>query len=391
MLLERAGVEVLFGQARFAAVDTIEVTSIAGLQNVVADNIIIATGSRSAVLPIPGINSDGVVDSTGALALEKLPASVLIIGGGAIGLEWASMFIDFGAQVTLVELMPRLAPVMDADLSEGMEFSLKRRGVKIFTNASVRRVVPAGSGCLVTLTTVGGEVEIETEIVLSAVGRAPNVENLGLEAVRVNFSGKGIQVDRRMRTSAPNIYAIGDVASEGLMLAHVASHQGIVAVENALGHESFMDYTAVPSCIFTNPEVASVGLTEAEARAEGYAVRIGRFGLENNAKAIANSEMEGFVKVVSGARENQILGVHIMGPHASDLILEGTLSIRLDATLDEIGGTIHPHPTLGEAVFEAALAVRDEALHAPRGGSRGFGSGMNPKTGGGPAWIILYF
>ncbi|UCF89933.1 MAG: dihydrolipoyl dehydrogenase [Desulfobacterales bacterium] len=366
MLLERAGVEVFFGEARFVAADTIEVKSRDGLKAVVADNIIIATGARPAELSLPGIDSTGVVDSAGALALEKFPDSVLVIGGGAIGLEWASMFVDFGAKVTLIELMPRLAPLMDSDLGVGLAANLKSRGVRILTNSSASRIKPGRRGCRVTVNTPSGEVEIEAQIVLTAVGRIPNVEKLGLEKTNVNYSKNGIEVDRHMRTATPHIYAIGDAAAAGPMLAHVASHQGIVAVENALGHPSYMDYSAVPNCIFTHPEAASVGLTEKEARAQGHAVRVGKFILANNGKAIADGEAEGFVKIVAESKNNQILGVHLMGPHASDLVLEGTLSIRLDATLDEMESTIHPHPTMGEAILEAALAVNGRALHLPR-------------------------
>jgi dihydrolipoamide dehydrogenase len=366
MLLERAGVEVLSGEARFTGRDTLEVKSKEGLESIVADHTIIATGSRAATLPVAGMQNPRVLDSTGALALGNLPESILVIGGGAIGLEWAAMFVDFGCTVTLVELLPRLAPLMDRDLGDALAFSLKQRGVRIMTGCSVSRIDHGEKGCQVIVQTPAGQTAIETQLVLSAVGRLPNVEGLDLEKARVAHSQKGIEVDRRMRTSAAGIYAIGDVAADGPMLAHVASHQGVVAAENACGHNALMDYTAVPNCIFTHPEVASVGLTEEQAGLKGYHLKVGKFGLTNNAKAIANGETEGFVKIVADASDGAILGIHIFGPHASDLILEGNLSMRLDATLYEIEAAIHPHPTLGEALHEAVLAASGRALHLPK-------------------------
>lgn len=366
MLLKRAGVTVIDGEARFVSADTLEVKSRAGLQKVVADHIVIATGSRSATIPVPGVDLPGVINSTGALSLEELPESILIVGGGAIGLEWASMFSDFGAQVKIVEMMPKLAPLMDDDLGEALTFNLEKRGVEVMTNSAVVRVAEKRGVLRTTVKTPKGEIAVESEKVLLAVGRLPNAESLDLKKANVDDGPDGIVVDRRMRTTAPGVYAVGDVAAEGPMLAHVASHQGIVAVEDAMGHEVSMDYHAVPSCIFTRPETASVGMSEQEARQEGRSVKVGKFGLANNGKAIANGETEGFVKIVAGEKENEILGVHVFGPHASDLILEGTLSIRLDATLDEIEAAIHPHPTLGEAVHEAALAASGRALHLPK-------------------------
>jgi dihydrolipoamide dehydrogenase len=365
-LLQRAGVTVLMGEASFLNPRTLQVRLKDSVETVTAEHVIIATGSRTLQVPIPGLDGPGVIDSTGALNLEALPASMCIIGGGAIGLEFASLFNAFGVQVTVVEMLPRLAPLMDASIGEGLAWSLGRRGVEIFTNTRVMKVEATASGCRVTIKTPEGEQQVEVEKVLSAIGRAPNVEGLGLETLGIVPTRKGIQVDRHLRTVVPGIYAIGDVASEGANLAHVASHQGIVAVEDALGHPAVMDYTAVPSCIFTSPEAASVGLTEEQAREQGYEVRVGMFALPNNGKAIALGETDGFVKVVSEAAHSAILGVHIVGPHASDLVLEGTLALTLEATIEEIAHTIHPHPALGEAVAEAALAAQGRALHLPR-------------------------
>ncbi|MHB1295115.1 MAG: dihydrolipoyl dehydrogenase [Anaerolineae bacterium] len=364
-LLDRAGVQVIMGNATFVRPDTLSVELADGKETVVADRIIIASGSRTMDVPIPGLDSPGVINSSGALALEALPESLCVIGGGVLGLEFASLYNTFGVKVTVVEMLPRLAPLMDAAIGDGLAWTLGNKGIGVYTGTRVTKVTPASGGLVVSMTTPEGEKQVEAAVVLQAIGRSPNVENLGLEALGLKPTRKGIQVDRQMRTALPNVYAIGDVAAEGAMLAHVASHQGIVAVENALGHARSMDYTAVPSCIFTLPEAASVGLSEEQARQAGYDVQVGTFALSNNGKAVSMGETDGFVKVVSESRYNAVLGVHIVGPHASDLILEGTLAINLEATLDEMDHTIHPHPTLGEAVAEAALAARNRALHLP--------------------------
>jgi dihydrolipoamide dehydrogenase len=366
VLLKRLGVQVIMGEASFAGSDTLSVRLPDGKETVVADNVIIATGSRGMQLPIPGLDDPGIIDYAGALGLESLPASVCVIGGGAIGLEFASLFSTLGVQATVVEMLPRLAPLMDASIGDGLAWSLGKRGIGIHTNTRVTRVSRSSAGFVVTMTTPDGARQVETEKVLVAVGRVPNTEGLGLETVGLKPTRKGIEVDNHMRTAAPHVYAIGDVAAEGPMLAHVASHQGLVAVEDALGHHAMMDYTAVPSCIFSLPEAASVGLTEEQARGQGYDVQTGIFALANNSKALAIGDTDGFVKMVSEANHGAILGVHIVGPHASDLVLEGTMAISLEATLDEMEHTIHPHPALGESIYEAALAARGRALHLPR-------------------------
>lgn len=364
-LLARAGVQVLRGVARFVRGNTLSVALEDGSEAVEADRIIIATGSRTAQVPIPGLDGPGVIDHWGALQLEELPESVCIIGAGAIGVEFASLFNAFGVDVTLVEMLPRVAPLMDRSIGEGLEWSLTQRGVDVLTSTRVTSIAHGEDGCAVEMTTPDGERRVEAQRVLSAIGRTPNTEGLGLDVLGIRPTRAGIAVDTRMRTSAPHVYAIGDVAADGAMLAHVASHQGIVAVEDALGHTACMDYRAVPSVIFSLPEAASVGLSEEEARAEGYDVRTGVFALPNIGKAQATGETEGFVKVVSEAEADAVLGLHIVGPHAGDLILEGTLAISLEATLDEIERAIHPHPTIGEAIAEAAMAVRGRALHLP--------------------------
>jgi dihydrolipoamide dehydrogenase len=365
-LLARAGVEVLRGEARFVRGDTLAVQLADGQENVVAERILIATGSRTLQAPIPGLDDPGILDSTGALVLEALPASLCVIGSGAIGVELASLFATLGVEVTLVEMLPRVAPLMDAAIGDGLAWSLGNQGMDIRTNTRVTQVERTATGYLVQLQGPDGDDRVEAERVLSAIGRVPNVENLGLEVLGLHPTRKGIAVDDHLRTAAPGVYAVGDVAAEGPMLAHVASHQGIVAVEHALGHPARINYSAIPSCIYSLPEAASVGLTEEQARAQGYAVQVGLFALPNNGKAVAMGDTDGFVKVVAEGERGAILGVHIVGPHASDLILEGTLALQLEATWDEIDRMVHPHPALGEAIAEAVLATRGRALHLPR-------------------------
>ncbi len=368
LLLERAGVQLIEGEARFLRPDTLRVRAADGERTVEAEHIVIATGSRPLQVPIPGLDGPGILDSTAALALDKLPASICIIGGGAIGLEWASLFHAFDVPVTIVEMLPRLAPLADKSIGEGLAWTFEQQGIDVRVGTRVTKVEHTGAGCVVSMASSEGEDRVEAELILSAIGRAPNVENLGLEVLGIQPTRKGIMTDNRMRTAAPHVYAIGDVATEGPMLAHVASHQGIVAVEDALGHPAVMDYGAVPSCIFTLPEAASVGLTEDQAREAGHDVRVGVFGLANNGKAQAYGDTNGFIKVISEAEYGAVLGMHIVGPHASDLILEGALGLTLETTLDEVAATIHAHPTLGEAVAEAGLAALGRALHLPRAG-----------------------
>ncbi|MCL6430146.1 MAG: dihydrolipoyl dehydrogenase [Anaerolineae bacterium] len=365
MLLERAGVTVLPGRARFLGADRLAVSGPAGEQMLSGGRFIIATGSAPLRLPIPGADLPGVLDSTGALSLETLPESLLVVGGGAVGLEFATLFATLGVRVTLVEMLPRLAPLMDRDVGEALRTALAVQRVKVYVNTRIEAIEAGDRGLVARLQGAQEGLAVEAEKVLLAAGRRPNVEGLGLEEAGVAFDRKGIRVDDRMATSVAGIYAIGDVVG-GSMLAHVAMHQGVVAAENALGHEAHMRYNAVPSCIFTRPEAASVGLSEEAAREQGYDVRVGRFPFNGNGKAVAQGEIEGFVKVVAEARYGAVLGMHVVGPHASDLILEGALGLTLETTLDEIAATIHAHPTLGEAVAEAGLAALGRALHLPK-------------------------
>jgi len=364
-LLSRAGVRVIRGWGRFTAPRVLAVDTAEGALSVeAARGVVVATGSRPVRLPLPGADLSGVIDSTGALALEDLPRRLLIVGGGVVGVELADVLSAFGVQVTVVEMLDRLLPPMDADLGAGLAWTFGQRGVQVHLNSRLERVDAAPSGLLAAIAAPGGPLTVEADLILVAVGRRSNVENLGLDVAGVRADRSGIPVNSQMETNVPGVYAVGDVTGMA-QLAHVAMRGGEVAVENALGYQAKLDLKTVPWSVYTDPEVAGVGLTEAQAREAGYDVVTGRFPLNANGKALTYGETGGFVKVVSEARYGEILGLHLIAPHASDLIHEGGLALALEATLDELLTTLHGHPTLGEAIREAALECRGGALHLP--------------------------
>jgi dihydrolipoamide dehydrogenase len=363
-MLSRAGVDLIRDEARFVSPDAVELQDGGRIE---ADHFVIATGSHPASPPIPGLELPGVIDSQVALELEDPPQSVCIIGGGAIGVEFATLFTGAGADVTLTEMLPRLLPTMDHTLGQGVQSILERRRVKVLAGTRVTGIEAADGELSITAQAEDGEEQIRAEKVLCAVGRRPNVEGLGLDAAGVRYDASGIVVDEQMRTNVPTIYAIGDVAQGKWLLAHVASEEGITAVEHIAGHTVRMRYHAIPACVFSSPEVASVGLSEEEAREQAhYDVRIGTFDLHGNGKALTYGAPEGFIKIVAEEEYGQVLGVHAMGPHVSELILEGAMAITLEATLEEFVTTIHPHPTVSEAMAEAAMAVEGRAIHSLR-------------------------
>jgi len=387
-LLKVNGVTVVNGHARFTGPRSVEVVGVGDaplgpggpLYNAppAADgrpvaalegrNVIVATGSTPVLLPIPGIDLPGVVTSDGAFLLGEVPRRIVIIGASAVGAEWATMFNAFGSEVTMVELMATMVPAEDADMGKTLARSFAKRGIKVQTGRTVSEITPAGddgAGLLVTVTDPdGGRPEqVETDVVLVGVGRRPNTEGLDLERAGVETDQRGwVQVDDRLRTGVDGVHAIGDVTGK-LLLAHVASHQGLVAAAVIAGHDERMDYSAVPAATFTHPEVASVGLSEARARAAGHDVVVGRFPFTALGRAQTYGSTEGLVKVVAGKRYGEVLGVHIIGPGASDLIPEGVLAMRLEATLEEIADTIHAHPTLGESTMEATMVALGLPVH----------------------------
>ena len=366
-LLKSYGVEVLRGSGKLSERGKVVVSGDAE-STVNAKNVILATGSVPAKLPIPGADGPGVIDSDGALALKEVPKSMLIIGGGAVGSEWACVFSAFGTQVTLVEMLPTLLPLEDEDMGKTLARSLQRQGVTIHTEAKLEEIVQGDDGESVGVLTLkdGKQERVSAEKVLVGVGRKPNTDGLGLDGTGIKTDRRGfVEIDDHLRTSLPNVYAIGDVTGKQL-LAHLASHQGVVAAEAIAGTGHPMDYKVVPACTYTHPEVASVGLSEKKARDSGYDVRIGRFPFQANGRALTHGETDGLVKVVADAKYGELLGVHIIGPQASELIPEAALGIRLEATLEDLTTTIHAHPTLSEAVMEAAWAASGAALNLPK-------------------------
>ncbi|MBO3634883.1 dihydrolipoyl dehydrogenase [Bacillus subtilis] len=327
--------------------------------------LIIATGSRPRMLP--GLEADGksVLTSDEALQMEELPQSIIIVGGGVIGIEWASMLHDFGVKVTVIEYADRILPTEDLEISKEMESLLKKKGIQFITGAKVLPdTMTKTSDDISIQAEKGGEtVTYSAEKMLVSIGRQANIEGIGLENTDIVTENGMISVNESCQTKESHIYAIGDVIG-GLQLAHVASHEGIIAVEHFAGLNPHpLDPTLVPKCIYSSPEAASVGLTEDEAKANGHNVKIGKFPFMAIGKALVYGESDGFVKIVADRDTDDILGVHMIGPHVTDMISEAGLAKVLDATPWEIGQTIHPHPTLSEAIGEAALAADGKAIH----------------------------
>lgn len=364
-LLAGNNIEVISGRAKFTSPKQVEVDSGQGKKQLVqAKKVIIATGSKPIVLPIPGADSPDIMGTESILNLNYLPKSLVIIGGGVVGVEMATILAKLGCKVSIVEMMPHILPTQDAELVSILDEALKEGGVEIYCGAQVSRIDDTKGGKLVILSDGNkAEKKLKAEAAAVSVGQKPNIEGLGLNECGVVINNGRIQTNERMETNVPNIYAAGDVVG-GMMLAYVAIAEGIVAAKNAMGINSTIDYQAVPQCIFTLPEVASVGLTEEEAVAQGYQIRIGRFPFAANGMAVILGEQRGLVKIITEQKYGQILGVHIIGPRATSLISEATLAMKLEATSREIVATMHAHPTLSEAVWEAALDVTGETIHS---------------------------
>ena len=365
-LMKANKIKVVEGTASFAAKNTLNIAKNDGTKETVSfDKIIIAAGSIPAIPPIPGVKENAnCVDSTGALSFATLPKSLLVIGGGVIGIELATAYSKFGVDVTVVEAAPKLLPMMDGELTAQMRKMMEAKGIKIMTEAKVQSVEPSPVGAKVNVE-VGGKIEaFEAEKVLVAVGRRTDTEALQLDAVGIANDRGRITVNDKMETSVPGVYAIGDCLGK-VMLAHVASQQGEVAAENALGEEAVYDGTTNPSCVYTDPEFAGVGLTEEKAKEMGIEYIVGKFPLMANGKSLIMNGGVGTIKFILGKEYKEVLGVHILGPRATDLIGECALAIGLEATVEDIIATIHAHPTVTEAVREAALAAEKRAIHIP--------------------------
>lgn len=327
-------------------------------------NIIIATGSKPRNLD--GINVDGqvILSSDHALELQSLPKSMMIVGAGVIGIEWASMLADFGVDVTVLEYGDRILPTEDVDISKEMEKQLAKRGIKFYKNTEIiADSIEQTNGVTLSANVNGNAQSFSAEKMLLAVGRVGNVNGIGLENTEIEYDSNFIKVNDVYQTKEKHIYAIGDVIG-GMQLAHVASHEGIAAVEHIVNGTSHpLNYTNIARCIYSYPEAASVGLTEQQAIEKGYDVKVGQFPFKAIGKALVYGQSEGFVKMIADKATNDLLGVHMIGPHVTDLISEAALGMLLDATPWEIGETIHPHPSLSEAMGEVALAVDGKAIH----------------------------
>src|SRR5438552_1243796 len=365
-LMKKNKVTVFKGTARLALPGKVGVTAEDGKKETVGTkNIIIATGS--VVRPIAGFETDGkqVVNSDHILELTDVPKSLIVMGCGAVGVEFASVYSRFGAETTIVELLPRLVPLEDEEVSKELERSFRKRGIKSQVDTKLESLEKTDKGIRVSGKTSKGEaVNLEAEMLLVAVGRMPYTEGLGLEGTKIKTEKGFIQIDEYQQTGEKGVYAIGDVVPTPL-LAHLASKEGIVAVEHLAGQKNVrpINLRLVPNCTYCDPEIGSVGLTEAKAREQGYDVNIGKFPFSASGKARILGEEEGFVKVVSEKKYDEILGVHIIGPHATELIAECCVAMQLESTAEELGRTMHAHPTVSEAVMEAAEGVHGLAIH----------------------------
>jgi dihydrolipoamide dehydrogenase len=363
-LFKAHGIETVYGTARFTGAHTLEVTEADGnSQTLEAANFLIATGSSPIQIPGFEFNGENIVESKEGLEWTEIPETLCVIGGGVIGLEMGTLYAKLGAKVSIIELGSRILPGVDLDLVQTLQRSLKKRGVDVFTDTKAKKAVAQGSTVFVEFETPKGPATLEVDKLLVCVGRKPNSQGLGLEKAGVKTNEKGfIITDQQMRTSIPHIFAIGDVTAPPL-LAHKASKEGLVAAAVIAGQNEVLDVRAMPAAVFCDPEIATVGLTEEEARAQGHAVKVGKFPFAASGRALSMDAPEGFVKIVSDAETDVVLGVHMIGPDVSELISEATLAIEMGATSEDLALTVHTHPTLPETLMEAAEAVHGMAIH----------------------------
>ncbi len=361
-LLKKNGIEVFEGFGRIKSWNQVSIEKNGEEKTIEAKNIIVASGSRPKRLPAIPIDGEKIITPEDSLNLEEIPQNLSIIGGGILGVEFAQIFRLLGANVTILERERRLLPYLDKEISVALSKILERNGIKIFTNVASESINIENNGVNLTFYAEGKKLNVTADKVIVAVGREPNSENLGLENIGVRLKNGFIEVDEHMRTNIPNIYAVGDVTG-GKMFAHVAFAEGIVAAENIAGMEASIDRKAIPICIYTTPEIACVGLSEEEALKLGYKISVGKFPYMANGRAITLNEREGFVKIIAEKETDEILGVHIIGPDATNLISEAVVAIKLECTSEELGKTMHPHPTLSETIMEASLAVFKRAIH----------------------------
>ena len=363
-LFKKNKVETINGFGKLAGKNSVEVTDDSGKKKTYkAKHIILATGARARELPNLKIDGEKIIGYRKAMTLDKQPESMVVVGSGAIGSEFAYFYQSIGTKVTLVEFMPTLVPNEDEEVAKQLERSFKKIKMKVMTSSTVEKVDTSGKKCKVTIKTKKGEETVETDIVLSAVGITPNTENIGLEELGVKTEKGRVVVDEFYNTNVEGVYAIGDIL-EGPALAHVASAEGIVCVENIAGkNPDPIDYSNIPGCTYTNPEVSSVGLTEAKAKEAGYEIKVGKFPYSASGKANASGQKDGFVKLIFDAKYGELLGAHMIGGNVTEMIAEMVVAKKLEITGHELIKTIHPHPTMSEAVMEAAAAAYDEVIH----------------------------
>ena len=363
-LMKKNKIDVIEGFGKVKAGKKIDVTSKDGkVTEYSASHIIIATGARSRELPNLPQDGKKVIGYRQAMTLPSQPKSMIVVGSGAIGVEFASFYNSMGTEVTIVEFQPTIVPVEDKDVSKQFERSLKKAGIKIMTSSSVETVDTSGAGVKATVKTKKGEKNLEADILLSAVGIKTNIENIGLEDVGIITDRDKILVNDWYQTNIPGYYAIGDV-TPGPALAHVASAEGITCVEKIAGlHSEVIDYGNIPGCTYASPEIASVGLTEEQAKEQGYELKVGKFPFSASGKATAAGTTDGFVKVIFDAKYGEWLGCHMIGAGVTDMIAEAVLGRKLETTGHEVLKTIHPHPTMSEAVMEAVADAYDEVIH----------------------------
>jgi dihydrolipoamide dehydrogenase len=362
-LMKKNKIEVIMGNGKLLSANKLEVTSSDNSKKVIeAKNIIIATGGRARQLPSMPIDGKKIIGYREAMTLPSQPKSIIICGSGAIGSEFAYFYNSMGTQVTIVEFLPKILPVEDDDISKEMEKQFKKQGMTIMTSSEVTKVDTSGAGVKATVKTANGDVVIEADILLSAVGVVANIENIGLESLGVKTDKGKIIVDANQQTNIPGLYAIGD-CTPGQALAHVAAKEGINAAEHLSGHKpEAMDYNNIPGCTYTTPEVASVGYTEKAAKDAGYDIKVGKFPFVASGKAVAGGNTDGFIKVIYDAKYGEFLGCHMIGNNVTEMIAEAVVARKLETTAHEILNAVHPHPTMSEGLKEATAAAYGEAI-----------------------------
>jgi dihydrolipoamide dehydrogenase len=362
--MKKNNIEVIAGTGKLKKGGKVEVTDASGKKvDYDAKHIILATGGRSRELPNLKIDGKKIIGYREAMVLPERPLKMVVVGSGAIGVEFAYFYNTIGTDVTIVEFMPRIVPVEDEEVSKTLEKSFKKAGINIYTSSEVTKVDTAGKGCVVSVKTPTGEIKLECDVVLSAVGVTTNIENLGLEEVGVKTDKGKVIIDDFYKTNVPGVYAIGDIV-KGQSLAHVASAEGIICVEKIAGQNPHpLDYNNIPGCTYCSPEIASVGYTEEAAKKAGYQIKVGKFPFTASGKAKAAGAPDGFVKVIFDAKYGEWLGAHFIGANVTEMIAEVVTARKLETTGHEIIKSVHPHPTMSEAVMEAAAAAYGEVIH----------------------------